>query len=380
VKQSALRIVCWKELRDAARDPRALLYLVGLPLLFYPALLLLLEFLVHELGAGSREPPYRVQITNVEGAPGIARALETHPLLVVTGSTNVLLGLAGGQATIGVEPMEGFDAAISAGMTPRVDVFVNQALPGAPEALAVVREALRGAFPESSGSSVLVVETPIGTPVTDFTFLVGLFPYFLIVLVLVGAAHMAIDVTAGEKERRTLETLLITPAARSSLLLGKVAATFLAAALSGALGLLGFAIAIHVVKLFVPNPLLLALPGSGFLPLGLGSLPCAFLFSTLLVALGTLARSAREGQTYAAYLQMPLLLLALSATWVPKAHASWLYVVPLLGLNLVQKEYLTGNGNPGSALVAALTTLALGFVLAIAAVRLFASERVLFRA
>jgi sodium transport system permease protein len=114
--------------------------------------------------------------------------------------------------------------------------------------------------------------------------------------------------------------------------------------------------------------------------LALGCLPTAFLFSTLLVGLGALARSAREGQTYGAYLQMPLLLLALSATWIPPLHADWLYAVPLLGLNLVQKEFLTGNGDLGAAFVASGVTLLVGAVLGVAAARLFSSERVLFRA
>ena len=70
----------------------------------------------------------------------------------------------------------------------------------------------------------------------------------------------------------------------------------------------------------------------------------AFLLSALLVCLGVSARSSREGQTYAAYLQMPLFVLALGAGYLSVDASPAYYLVPLLGTNLVQRAYLLGQG------------------------------------
>ena len=94
-----------------------------------------------------------------------------------------------------------------------------------------------------------------------------------------------------------------------ALALAGKAATVIAAMAAGIVGMAGFALAIALAKpLTGGSPFLLSLPPHAFWVLGLGNLPAAFFLSALLLALGTFARSSREGQTYAAYLQMPLLL------------------------------------------------------------------------
>jgi sodium transport system permease protein len=367
-----------KEMLDAVRDPRALLYLVGLPLGFYPILLLFLEYVAHGIMGGMTTPPYAVYVNNIETATALVRTIDEAPDLLLVPSTAPGLAVAQGQAAVGLEPIAGFDEAVAAGVSPRIDLYVNQSIP----AYADVRELVLAALTDyeaRTGAATLVAETSLGAA-EDITFMVGLFPYFLVVLILVGAAHMAVDITAGEKERRTLETLLVAPAARSDILAGKTLATLAAAMSAALLGMLGFAAAIALADwLTGGRAYLLALPANAYWVMGIGSLPSAFFLSALLITLGTFARSSREGQTYAAYLQMPLLLLALGATYLTPAGASWPYVVPLLGVNLMQKEYLAGGGSTPHALVAVGSTVLLGVVLVLVSTWLFRRESILFR-
>jgi len=386
--------VVWrKEIRDAARDPRALFYLVGLPLVFYPSLLLALEFLAQHMVGDVRPTPHRVAVANIEEAAGLARLLDRTEDLVVVESANPPLAVVQGQAHLGLEPLSGFDAALARGLAPRIDLYVNLALPGGADARQRVLDLLteyeaslppattrgRAASTFTEGR-FLVGEAVLVQPTEDLGFMVGLFPYFLVVLVLVGAAHMAIDITSGEKERRTLETLLVSPADRHQILMGKITATVTAAAAAGTLGMVGFAGAVELADLMSDgHPQLLSLPPGAFWIMGLGSLPAAFFLSALLVSLGVFARSSREGQTYTAYLQMPLLILALGAGYISlDSHAAY-YMVPLLGTNLVQRAYLMGEGDVGHAILAAGTTLLLGVILAALAGRLFSRESTLFR-
>lgn len=367
-----------KELRDAVRDPRAMLYLVGLPLVFYPLLLLFLEYVAHEVMGGVTTSPYPVLVTNVEEAPSLVGRIEDAPDLALVPSTAAGLGVAQGNAAIGVEPMSSFDEARAMGLVPRVDLYVNRSIPGYAEARAHVLATLEE-LEAHEGMEIAIKETVLGE-MEDLTFMVGLFPYFLIVLILVGAAHMAVDITAGEKERRTLETLLVAPAARTDILAGKTLATLVAALAAALLGMAGFAGAIALADVVTGGrAYLLGLPGNAYWVMGLGSVPSAFFLSALLIALGTVARSSREGQTYAAYLQMPMLLLALGATYLSPAGATWPYAVPLMGVNLMQREYLTGEGDPVHAAISAGTTVLLGVALTWLSSRLFAREDVLFR-
>lgn len=396
-----VRTVWAKELLDAIRDPRALLYLVGLPLVFYPGLLLLLELLARSMMGAPPVPPYTVAVAESAGVPLLTAVFVEEDDLLLVPAENALLEVAEGRVAVGIAPDPGYEDALAAGIAPRLALYTNLGVPGADEIQPLVHQ--RMAAYESALAEVLVTgppggrggrgpgagrppthlavtETVIGDPLGDVSFMVGLFPYFLVVLVLVGAAHMAIDVTAGEKERRTLETLLVTSADRGAILAGKALATVTASVGAGGLGMLGFALAIALADpLTGGRPVLLALEPRAFWILGAASVPTACFLSALLLTLGTVARSSREGQTYAAYLQMPLLLLALGATWVDGTDRPGLFLVPLMGMNLMQKEYLFGMGDPTHAAVAVAATLAATLLFGLLAARAFTRESVLFR-
>jgi len=386
-----VRTVWAKELLDAMRDPRALLYLVGLPLVFYPGLLLVLELLARSLMGAPPVPPYTVAVSESAGVPLLTAVFIEEEDLLLVPVENALLEVAEARVAVGLAPDPDLEATLEAGEIPRLALYTNLGVPGAEEIQPLVHERLAAyeaalaALPwmerRHAGSVRLAAsETVIGDPTGDVTFMVGLFPYFLVVLVLVGAAHMAIDVTAGEKERRTLETLLVTSADRGAILAGKALATVTASVGAGGLGMLGFALAIALADpLTGGRPVLLTLEPRAFWILGAASVPTACFLSALLLTLGTVARSSREGQTYAAYLQMPLLLLALGATWVNGSDHPGLFLVPLMGMNLMQKEYLFGMGDPTHAAVAVTATLAATLLFGLLAVRAFTRESVLFR-
>ncbi len=379
-----VRIVWIKELVDAVRDPRAVLYLVGLPLVFYPALLLALEYVADSLVGEPPLPPYVVAIDAASPAPALSAAIDADAAFVVRSTTDAVLDVIRGDAQLSIEPLPGFADAAAEGRPARLNLYSDRSLRG----VTVIRERLSARLAAyeadhlagNGDARLIVVETGLGESLGDLRFMVGLFPYFLLVLILVGAAHMAIDVTAGEKERRTLETLLVTAAGRFEILLGKALATMTASVAAGLLGMIGFRLAIALARPMTGgHPMLLALPDRAFWVLGLGSLPSAVFLSALLLLLGAFARSSREGQTYSAYLQMPILLLALGSTWLGVDRSPLIYAIPLLGANLMQREFLLGEGQILHAAIATGTTIALGLLLIALSAWLFRRESVLFR-
>jgi sodium transport system permease protein len=206
-----------------------------------------------------------------------------------------------------------------------------------------------------------------------------LLPVLLIIWAATGALYPAIDACAGEKERGTLETLLVSPAQRTEIVLGKLCAVTLFSALT--------ALA-NVGSMMVSGWLLLtSLPQFGPPPwtavawLSLVLLPISLLFGALSLALAAQARSTREAQYYLmpiVLLTMPLVLLPVTAG----VELSWgTSLIPLSGVVLVLKSFLSGQIEQGWIyLFPALgVTLALCALSLCWAVRQFHSENILFR-
>jgi sodium transport system permease protein len=214
----------------------------------------------------------------------------------------------------------------------------------------------------------------------------GILPYIIILLCLTGAMYPALDVTAGEKERGTMETILCCPVGRTDLVLGKFLMVLTASLGTVLLSLLSMGTTFHVAKRAMAGSLPReALQMAATIDIGgvagmfLMLLPVAVMFSALLLMVGLFSKSFREAQSYCG----PLILVAVVPTVIAmlpgmELNAS-LSVVPLLNVSLICKEMLSGTWHWnyillifGSASVYAAAALA-------ATVWMFHREDVLFR-
>jgi len=204
------------------------------------------------------------------------------------------------------------------------------------------------------------------------------FPFILIMWLVAGAIQPAVDMTAGEKERGTMETLLISPASRWEIVAGKFLAVTLFSFGTVVWNVLWLSGAALFAEWMLSFPII-SLPGIiGCVLIGI---PQAMLFSALCLALGIFAKSTKEGQYYL----MPLLLLTMPLAFysmLPGAELSlgnfW---IPVTGPMLLQARMLSVSGDPVSwwlyllvfASSAGWVILGLGW-----AVRQFSRENVLF--
>lgn len=221
------------------------------------------------------------------------------------------------------------------------------------------------------------------------------FPALLIVMALTGAFYPAIDVAAGEKERGTMETLLICPATRSEIVVGKFLTVLLFSLATTVLNLIS--LSFTVLYSISGAASAAAMPGVGELPLPTPLtifwmiallIPLAAFFSALCLSLATFARSNKEGQYYL----MPLFMITMGMTMfaispsielTATGGASLFYcAMPIIGPALLLKALLMNPGNT-EILVFALPVLmsSIGYsVIALWwAVEQFKSEEVLFR-
>jgi sodium transport system permease protein len=209
--------------------------------------------------------------------------------------------------------------------------------------------------------------------------LVKVIPFLLVMWMLTGAIYPAIDMTAGEKERGTMETLLISPAGRSEIVLGKFFAVVVMGFGTAVWNVLLMLVAVAVVQLYFPHSLL-SLPGLGACVLA--ALPLAMLIAACSLALGVFARSTKEGNYYMVpmfFVALPLSYWSMTPGMELDGMTSW---VPVANALLLQQRLMAVRPDPfpWQHLPAVVISLAACIAVALwAAVRQFHRESVLFR-
>jgi len=205
------------------------------------------------------------------------------------------------------------------------------------------------------------------------------FPFLLMMWLLAGAIQPAVDMTAGEKERGTMETLLISPAERSEIVLGKFLATTAFSFTSVVWNVIWLAGAAFLFEWLLGYGIVQRLGLLGCIILGL---PLAMLFSAVCVALGVFAKSTKEGQYYLLpmiLIVMPLAFWSMTPGMKLTPGNAW---VPVTGAILLQQQFLSIAAEPVSTLQFLLVIAAHMVWISIAlvlAVWQFHRESVLFR-
>jgi sodium transport system permease protein len=214
------------------------------------------------------------------------------------------------------------------------------------------------------------------------SFLSFFLPYILITMSLTGGLSAALDTSAGERERKTLESLLLTPAPRSHVLIGKILAVSvisLTAALAAiasmliALTQIHFGGAAEVFQIHLSPLAMVIMVWLAFL--------LATAFSSLTITLGTLARNFRQGQAYATPLYFITIFPASIVLFIPDFNPSLAYyLIPILNAVLVLRDAITHNSVAWESLaVTSLSLVVTGVLCFYAALKLFTREALLVR-
>lgn len=218
---------------------------------------------------------------------------------------------------------------------------------------------------------------PVGYAGAPNFSLAALIPLILVLMTVTGAVYPAIDLTAGERERGTLETLIAAPVPRLGLLLAKYVAVLTVALLTAIINLVGMAVTAHSSGLAAS--LFGASMSFGVIikVLFLLALFAAF-FSAILLALTSCARSFKEAQAYI----IPLMLLCLVPgvlCLIPSLEfAGWMAVTPLVNIVMLARDVLEGTVQTGLSIAAICSTV---FYIAAAialAARIFGTDAILY--
>jgi sodium transport system permease protein len=189
----------------------------------------------------------------------------------------------------------------------------------------------RGIHP-SVASPLQVGTRDVASPAARFDLSQQILPYLLLLLAFIGGMQLAIDSTAGERERQSLEPLLATPVARETIISAKILATAAFSLLSIAVTLVAY----RVVFALVPSggiDVSFDVGPAGLLQLFLVILPIVLLGATVLTALAAFARSYREAQGYLPLLMFLPMIPSLVLMVAPVKTQLWMLAVPFLSQN-----------------------------------------------
>jgi sodium transport system permease protein len=377
VKLREVRLVAGKELRETLRDRRTLAVMVLFPLVIYPLVSLVTA---QVLAARVARIEAHVARVAVSGPPALAAELRRR----LTGPEVVVVAGAG-QSDRAELAANRVDAVAEvkpgpAGKPPEVRLYFDETREESTSARDRVEQALAAPAGGANCTPAFSVATAGIAPRTQVSgyMLSKILPLVVVVMVMLGAFHPAIDITAGERERSTLETTLSAPIDRTSLMAGKVLAVATLASLTGALNLASMSLTVlegtHLIAggAKAPIPWLHAAAAFAVVP------PTAFLFASVMVAIGALARSFKEAQTLLTpvyFLCMAPALTAGLGDFQLRGATAW---IPGVGVTLLARDLILGHAALGVTLAVLCSTALYGMAALVLAARLYDSERLFF--
>lgn len=241
-------------------------------------------------------------------------------------------------------------------------------------------------LPKEVAEPIKIDEKPIviGSPESANSFLVQLLPYMIVIYAFYGAMGIVSDLVAGEKEKLTLETLLISPVSRVEIALGKFLALAQVSLISSVSALLGVVICgvanLPITRLVFANGLGLTI--ESVLVTILALIPTAGFFSGIMLAVSTYAKNSREAQTYLTLLSTVILIPAMMSQvigYLDFANTLGMYFIPVLNTSAVIRSALQGKVEALPVIITIVISLGLALVSMLVAVRLFKREEVLIR-
>jgi sodium transport system permease protein len=349
-----LFVVFAKEFLENLRDRRTLLSALLFGPLFGPLLFGLMVSRMLEQSVVETDVPLKIMISGSSHAPGLTRYLEARGVKLTKKELTEAAARAavrGGVPVVLLVP-ENYPQLFAAAQPAPLLLFADSAdsqtrkvadrarvvLSTYASSIAQLRLQIRGVSPLLA-VPVAVNDVDVATPTGRAVVVLGFMTYFVLFALLMGGLYLAIDSTAGERERGSLEALLSLPVARASLVGGKILATCAYMCISLALSLTAFVLVFRFVplerigmstNLGLKTALLFFAICLPFVPLG----------ATLMTLVASFTRTYREAQTYlTTVLLVPTLPIAFASIYSLKTKSSLMFI-PSLSQHLLMTSVL----------------------------------------
>jgi sodium transport system permease protein len=407
MRSRVISLIAGKEILSTLRDRRALVSNLLIPLLTLPLIMLGLPLLLGGLFEREAVSLTSVAASGTQELPaGLADFLLEQKLRLEE-NFDPEAAVRSGEVQTGLIVPPGFGARLAAGQETGLTLLTRSGNMNSELASAKLRSAI-GAYQQQLVLDRLgreginpAILTPFGVAVRDASseqerssgMLGWLIPFFIAIWALAGGQMTAIDATAGEKERGTLESLLVAPVRRSEVVIGKWLATVVFGLTATLMAIGGYLLGSLLTRMLVLPRLgdeggemagmlggVLNISLLGTLELLVSAVLLAGLISALLISIALFARSFKEAQSYLAPLSFLMIIPAIGLQFRDFLDVGYgIYLVPLLNALLVMFDIVRGSAD-ATAIALTWGSLAVSIiVLLLFAYRSFQREDVIFR-
>jgi sodium transport system permease protein len=386
-----LATVFRKEVRENIRDRRALFNSLLLGPLLFPLLFVGMMWFLESAEQERAEQTLELPVVGASYAPSLIRYLEQQGTVIQPEPEDPEAMVRNQETPVVLRILPDYPDQWALGLPAPVEVIIDPSrqesnaairrvkglLAGYGQQIAALRLQLRGVSPQLA-APIMIKDVDLSTPKSRAILAVIFLPYVLMITAFTGATHLAMDTTAGEKERKSLEPLLINPVPRWQIMTGKMLTTTAFAMASLALTLVSFRIVLPYM------------PVGAFgmdLTLGLGTLlkillvvsPVAILAAALLTLLAAFAKSYREAQSYMGLVILIPMIPSLIFMANPIRAEAWMMNVPLFSQNILIGEIIREELVALSWYAMSIaSTLVIGLALAVLAANLYNRPRLVF--
>ena len=389
----AILVVWRKEVLENLRDRRVVFSSLFFGVLMAPLIFAVSTTLLSQRAVREQEQLLKLPIAGSAHAPNLLRFLRENGVEikpVVYDADSAAAAVRGGKQEFVLMIPEDYAAKLQAGEPAPLDLVVdtsNNRVAGSTERarrlleaygrqLASLRLMVRGVSP-TVVAPIDVRTLDVATPAGRSLLLLGMMTYFCLMSMLVGGFYLAVDTTAGERERGSLEPLLSLPVDRGQLILGKILATATFMTISLLLTLAAFAVALRFVPFevlgmaanFGPR-VVLAIFGVmvAFVPVGAG----------LMTVVASFTRSNREAQTWLSLVLMIPIAPVMYAVFTGTKPSVVLMTIPSMSQHLLTTALMRGDPiDPLHVVLSASSSMVLGVALMLCAVGLYRREAIL---
>ena len=382
--------VFYKEAVDNLRDRRTLLTVLVFGPLFGPLFYTVMMSTVINRQVADLDQRYTVAVQGADQAPGLMDWLRQNNLDISKAPADAREAVQIGKLDVVLVIPDGYAAAFAAGRPADVRLIMDKSKESAGKNIDRVRDAIenysrsitalrliaRGVDPRVL-APVVIEDADVSTPQSRAVLLLGMMPYFLLFAAILGAFYLAIDSTAGERERGSLEPLLTTAVSRRTLVLGKLSAVTLFSAVSLAIDVAALVYCQRLIPAAKVGISVDFTPGNA-LATFLVCLPFCLFIAGLLSVVASFTKSYKEAQTWLSFIMLVPMIPVLGMVMFPVEPAWWMMLLPSMSQDVLITALI--KGEPLKPLFVALSvgsTLLIGAALSSLAVWLYKRERIL---
>ncbi len=383
-------VIFQKEILDNMRDYRS--WMTGLFwALFGP---LILGGMIMLLGSSIREnvdESLVLPVMGAENAPNLIAFLEQQDVIINPAPADPEAAILSGDINVALIIPPDYGEDFSAGETAKVQlvfdstrqsamVDINRAqnlLEGYGNYIGLLRLSLRGISPEVM-RAVQVEEVDTATPQSQALIFLSMLPYFIIFAIFNGASPVITDATAGERERGSLEPLLINPLPRGWIAIGKMLSAMPFAIVNLIITLAGFAAIFRFLPMEELLGIQIGLDMGTLLAVFLICLPIVFLACAIQTLIASFAKTTKEAGTYLPFIGLIPSLPGLALAFLPVKPELWTMLIPTFGQQILINQFLRSEPISGvNILVSAVLTIVLSAAVTYVAIKLYEGERII---